>query len=250
MFNIFPCLTAIESKGHPELSSGPAPTLQERDGAESVGYAGPYRGDGIPTALDHSHLPLRSSSRPIISQPPLQGYGSYHQGGEASSSSPRRSWFGLSGFSHPPQQRRSRTQTAHSGRHRHQIIDERDLCPICNVQLPPIGEDGNEAAREAHIRDCIESHGPQPRSPSHGTSPQHHHHHHHPHPHPVRMVCFTATEKDCVSHDGAVPECTICMEEYEVGEQLVRLECLCKFHKQCIAEWFERKKECPVHKVS
>ncbi|BDD60381.1 hypothetical protein MPDQ_002368 [Monascus purpureus] len=197
------------------------------------------------SASDHSHLPLGSSSRPIISQSTLQGRPSHHSGAEASSSSPHRLWFGFGGSSsHPESHRRTHVQSAHSGRRRPHI-DERDICPICNLQLPPVGEDGNEAAREAHIRDCIESHGPHPRSSSHDASAQHH-----PHPHPVRMISFTATEKDCITHDGAIPECTICMEEYEVGQQLVRLECLCKFHKQCIAEWFERKKECPVHKIS
>ncbi|ODM18254.1 hypothetical protein SI65_06125 [Aspergillus cristatus] len=136
-------------------------------------------------------------------------------------------------------------------------ISERDICPICNSQFPPLSE-GSEEAREAHIRDCIENHGPRARSSSlaasgsaNGTGtgtgrtgpgpiiqPQL----------PVRMVAFTATEKDCLGHDAEAQECTICMEEYEVGQPLVRLECLCKFHKRCIVEWFERKKECPVHK--
>lgn len=142
-------------------------------------------------------------------------------------------------------------------------ISERDICPICNDEFPPLSE-GSEEAREAHIRDCIENHGARARSsslaaagsasgPGSGTvtgtgtgrtgpgpivQPQL----------PVRMVAFTATEKDCLGHDAEAQECTICMEEYEVGQPLVRLECLCKFHKRCIVEWFERKKECPVHK--
>lgn len=130
-------------------------------------------------------------------------------------------------------------------------VNERDLCPICNSQFPPLGEDGNEGPREAHIRDCIENHGPRMRSSSQvdtgagaGGSPAQ------PPALPVRMVAFTATEKDCLNHDAGAQECTICMEEYEVGQPLVRLECLCKFHKRCIVEWFERRKECPVHKVS
>jgi hypothetical protein len=123
-------------------------------------------------------------------------------------------------------------------------VDENDLCPICNDELPPLGENGNEDAREAHVRECIESHGHGPRSASRGGSPVA------ASPVPLRMLAFTATEKDCLGHDGAVQECTICMEDYEVGQQLVRLECLCKFHKRCIVEWFERKKECPVHKVT
>ncbi|KAE8148075.1 FYVE zinc finger-domain-containing protein [Aspergillus avenaceus] len=123
-------------------------------------------------------------------------------------------------------------------------VDERDLCPICDQVLPPLGENRNEDAREAHIRQCIDSHGPRARSSPHPGSPVAQS------SHPVRMLTFTATEKDCLGQDGSAQECTICMEDYEVGQSLVRLECLCKFHKQCIVEWFERKKECPVHKVS
>lgn len=123
-------------------------------------------------------------------------------------------------------------------------VDESDICPICSDELPPLGENGNEDAREAHIRECIESHGRGTRSTSRGGSPVA------ASPVPIRMLAFTATEKDCLGQDGAVQECTICMEDYEVGQPLVRLECLCKFHKRCIVEWFERKKECPVHKVA
>ncbi|KAE8375551.1 hypothetical protein BDV26DRAFT_283376 [Aspergillus bertholletiae] len=118
-------------------------------------------------------------------------------------------------------------------------VDERDLCPICEHVLPPLDVNGNEDAREAHIRQCIESHGSRARSSSHSSSPVAQS------STPVRMLAFVATEKDCLGHDGSVQECTICMEEYEVGQPLVRLECLCKFHKRCIVEWFERKKECP-----
>ena len=123
-------------------------------------------------------------------------------------------------------------------------VEERDLCPICDQELPPLGNNGDETSREAHIRDCIESHGRQGRMSPQSGSPAA------SSPVPVRLVVFKATEKDCVGQDGGLQECTICMEEYEVGQSLVRLECLCKFHKRCIVEWFERKKECPVHKVS
>ncbi|KAI9372112.1 FYVE zinc finger-domain-containing protein [Aspergillus egyptiacus] len=120
-------------------------------------------------------------------------------------------------------------------------IDECDLCPICDNPLPPVGRDGNEESRKAHIRGCIENHGRPQLSSGSPASPS---------PLPVRMIGFIATEKDCIAHDGTEQECTICMEEYEVGQSLARLECLCKFHKRCIVEWFERKRECPVHKAS
>ena len=64
------------------------------------------------------------------------------------------------------------------------------------------------------------------------------------------MVAFIASEKDCLGEDGNVPECSICMVEYDVGDELARLECFCKFHKECIVSWLNRKSECPVHKAS
>ncbi|KAF8420531.1 FYVE zinc finger-domain-containing protein [Tirmania nivea] len=46
-------------------------------------------------------------------------------------------------------------------------------------------------------------------------------------------------------------ECVICFEEFEVGDLIARLECLCRYHKSCIREWFDRKGngDCPVHAV-
>ncbi|KAF9895237.1 hypothetical protein FE257_000139 [Aspergillus nanangensis] len=84
-------------------------------------------------------------------------------------------------------------------------IDDCDLCPICDNRLPPFGASGNEDAREAHIRECIESHGRQGRSPSHGGGS-----HATQSPLSVRMIAFAATEKDCMGEDGTVQECTIC----------------------------------------
>jgi hypothetical protein len=55
---------------------------------------------------------------------------------------------------------------------------------------------------------------------------------------------YKATEKDCV--DDA--ECTICLEEFEVGQDMGRLECFCRFHLHCIREWFvNHYGQCPVH---
>lgn len=58
------------------------------------------------------------------------------------------------------------------------------------------------------------------------------------------MFLYKASEKDCV--DDA--ECTICLEEFEVGVGMARLECLCRFHAKCIREWFvDHPGRCPVH---
>lgn len=46
------------------------------------------------------------------------------------------------------------------------------------------------------------------------------------------MLVYHASEKDCVGEDGNGPqECVICFEEFAVGDEMGRLECLCKFHK-------------------
>jgi len=65
------------------------------------------------------------------------------------------------------------------------------------------------------------------------------------------MLLFLATEKDCVDDAGAEAECVICLEEFEVGHEMGRLECLCKFHRKCIREWWHTKGTgtCPTHQL-
>lgn len=167
-------------------------------------------------------------------------------------------------------------------------IREEDMCPICRGVLPPKGPNGDETDRETHIMECISQHDASatppplvqqrtrsstqthpfsPMNPTPGfqppisaslpTSPP-------PRAMPMQMLRFIATEKDCGAKADGEPagegegeggdvqpqECSICMVEYEVGERLARLECWCKFHEECIVEWFGRKRECPVHKLS
>jgi hypothetical protein len=46
------------------------------------------------------------------------------------------------------------------------------------------------------------------------------------------MLVFHASEKDCVVEDGeGAQECVICFEEFAVGDEMGRMECLCKFHR-------------------
>jgi hypothetical protein len=129
-------------------------------------------------------------------------------------------------------------------------LNEEDICPICFRALPPKGPNGEETQREAHIVDCITSRSPAARDPnavpSEATASSS------SRPTRLRILPFTATEKDCVStsNDGSSPECSICMVEYDPGDELARLECFCKFHKECIVSWLNRKAECPVHKAA
>ncbi|KAL9115973.1 MAG: hypothetical protein Q9227_000341 [Pyrenula ochraceoflavens] len=145
-------------------------------------------------------------------------------------------------------------------------LTERDVCPICRRVFPPLGPNNSETDRERHIVDCITSReaaassiapreralsgnsnrgGPAGDAHRRGESVSS------PPPTPApQMLPFKATEKDCISQEGGTKECSICMVEYDVGDALARLECLCCFHESCIRSWFERKKECPVHKVA
>ncbi|RYP68263.1 hypothetical protein DL771_006765 [Monosporascus sp. 5C6A] len=124
-------------------------------------------------------------------------------------------------------------------------IAEEDECPICHYELPSRDLPDFEARRETHINECIVQHstyspggarGDRPPG-AHGTPP----------PRTMRrtgIFPYTATEKDCV--DDA--ECTICLEEFQVGVPMARLECLCRFHRSCIQAWFvNHPGRCPVH---
>ena len=127
-------------------------------------------------------------------------------------------------------------------------IPEEDECPVCHRELPPRNLANFEALRESHISMCIASHSaygssPGARSPENEGSPDGTPLPRIP-PRATRMFPYVATEKDCV--DSA--ECTICLEEFEVGVAMARLECLCRFHRRCIAAWWERHPgRCPMH---
>lgn len=42
-------------------------------------------------------------------------------------------------------------------------------------------------------------------------------------------------------------ECSICLEDMDVGSVIARLPCLCIYHKLCLDAWFEVKRCCPSH---
>ncbi|MCJ1309492.1 hypothetical protein MMC25_003152 [Agyrium rufum] len=169
------------------------------------------------------------------------------------------------------------------------VLREEDECPICHLALPPKGPDGSETAREEHVASCIETHfsmpstsqarrssqsqgqtqptphpstaidaavmansatpaqaGGQARPRSESSSAQHQQP-------PVKrragMLVYHASEKDCLGEDGQAQECVICFEDFAVGDEMGRLECLCKYHRSCIRSWWDTKGTgfCPVH---
>jgi len=184
-------------------------------------------------------------------------------------------------------------------------LREEDECPVCHQALPPKGPNNSEVAREAHVQSCIETHfsssGPRSSNPPPAAAPsaavaasaatpaQAAGPRAIPAVHRASvgnndmpsasfqqrrrvagMVTYHASEKDCVGEDGeGAQECVICFEEFAVGEEMGRLECLCKYHKvrisllyrtrerrkadwivqACIIQWWETKGPgaCPVH---
>ncbi|KAL2167230.1 hypothetical protein VTG60DRAFT_1554 [Thermothelomyces hinnuleus] len=143
-----------------------------------------------------------------------------------------------------PSSSSSASRSFHSPVARRPQIPEEDECPVCHRELPPRTLPNFETLREAHITSCIESHsrygGRPPASAGEDGSPDGAR----PAPRRTGMFPYTATEKDCV--DSA--ECSICLEEFEVGVAMARLECLCRFHRACINAWWERHPgRCPMH---
>ncbi|MCJ1346715.1 hypothetical protein MMC31_004933, partial [Peltigera leucophlebia] len=167
-------------------------------------------------------------------------------------------------------------------------LSEEDECPICHSALPLKGPNGSEKAREAHIASCIDSHfstssssahtshlplsavpamsaaaagfhtsaatliqgRPSPAFPARPERSIDRSSTGMPRRRTTGMVVYHASEKDCVGEDGEdLQECVICFEEFAVGVEMGRLECLCKFHKACIRQWWDTKGvgACPVH---
>lgn len=155
-----------------------------------------------------------------------------------------------------------------------ELVPEEDTCWVCLADLRIVSEaerrrrieagDGGEwsdeeaqRVRERHVNECIiegerirqgrdrrqqstSQTSTQPSEAAAGPSSP-------PVGAPRRyyeLFPFIATEKDCI--DDA--ECSMCLEDFEPGAKMARLECFCRFHEACIRMWWERKPGmCPVH---
>lgn len=145
---------------------------------------------------------------------------------------------------------------------------EEDECPVCGTRQPPFGPGGAATDRERHVEECLSSHFAFSAGPStgHASSPGVD-----PAEHPItsgtpttpgilgvpspslrqRMLVYHATEKDCFDESGDQQECVICFEEFQPGDEMGRLECLCRFHRSCIRSWWSAKGpgSCPTHQL-
>ena len=95
-----------------------------------------------------------------------------------------------------------------------------DDCPVCGTSLGPLGP---KEAQEAHVRACLEGGG--------GAVAQ-----------DGRYLVFRLPAGPIVG-----TECAVCFEEFEEGDRMARLGCLCYFHRSCIGAWMGRGNGCPVH---
>jgi hypothetical protein len=43
-------------------------------------------------------------------------------------------------------------------------------------------------------------------------------------------------------------ECSLCLDEFSEGEELLQLKCSHVFHEQCLGPWVLKSKECPLCK--
>ncbi|KAH7573972.1 hypothetical protein JRO89_XS03G0233600 [Xanthoceras sorbifolium] len=57
-----------------------------------------------------------------------------------------------------------------------------------------------------------------------------------------------ATPSCSGSHDDV--KCSICQEEYAVGDELGRLHCQHRYHVVCVQQWLRLKNWCPICKAA
>lgn len=94
-----------------------------------------------------------------------------------------------------------------------------ELCPVCSTSF----RKWDNERMQKHVMDCIQ------RTEATGS---------------VKGNRYTSYR---CNTPGENTECSICFEDFEVGQMIAVLNCLCQFHEKCIDAWFERGKCCPFH---
>lgn len=64
---------------------------------------------------------------------------------------------------------------------------------------------------------------------------------------PTRTGSPTKASK---AQDQSQRTCTICLEDFKRGDDILTVPCLHKYHAACISDWFDRSDLCPVCKAS
>lgn len=65
---------------------------------------------------------------------------------------------------------------------------------------------------------------------------------------PRDLLTPTSRRNPAAAAAASAPECAICMQEYEEGDVIVRLQCSDKhaFHQECIKDWMLQSMVCPL----
>jgi hypothetical protein len=56
----------------------------------------------------------------------------------------------------------------------------------------------------------------------------------------------SVSQNDAKTHEDDEPHCSICLGEYEEGEELVKLPCSHIYHDECISSWCSNHIRCPL----
>ena len=98
----------------------------------------------------------------------------------------------------------------HGHRGAHRLINLSDIkCPVCNKTVRCIDD------FEVHVVMCL-------------TRPK-------------------LTYNEEIVDESKGEECVICFDEFEKGQIVARLPCLCIYHKGCLDDWFKVNNVCPQH---
>jgi len=63
----------------------------------------------------------------------------------------------------------------------------------------------------------------------------------------LRDIAFDQYNVQVLKEPIGEIECSICLEEFTVGQKMAMLPCLCYFHDRCIESWFQKNRQCPIH---
>ena len=50
-------------------------------------------------------------------------------------------------------------------------------------------------------------------------------------------------------NDGLIKECSICLNELKIDDNITILSCKHYYHKECISQWFKKSKTCPLCRI-
>jgi hypothetical protein len=106
--------------------------------------------------------------------------------------------------------------------------DPRSLFPVVPYRPPSYNARGSTTPPPAQV---LEAEGSPDRSEASSSSPYS----------PV-----TPASSAVQGEDEALTSCAVCLEDYEIGVELILFPCAHKFHVTCAMDWFRRKTTCPA----